>query len=78
MACMVGMTVPRVARSPPSRMVRAIDRPPSCSKSAGVKGGPSSISTTDTPRSASSLATTAPPGPEPTTTTSASRTTSRS
>ena len=39
---MVGITVPTVVRSPPSRRVRAIESAPSRSKSAGVKGGPSS------------------------------------
>ena len=69
-ACIVGITVPTVARSPPSRMVRAIEIPPSTRYSAGVKGGPSSSSATRRPASVSSFATTAPPGPEPTTATS--------
>ena len=75
-ACMVGITWPRVARRPASRMVRAIESAPSSSKSSGVKGGPSSSSTTLRPASASSFATTAPHGPEPTTATSHSSRTS--
>jgi len=77
-ACIVGMTVPTVARSPPSRMVRAIEMPPSTRYSSGVKGGPSSSSATRRPASTSSFATTAPPGPEPTTATSTDSVTSRS
>jgi hypothetical protein len=53
-ACMTGMKVPIVARSPPSRMVRAIERSPSRRNSGGVKGGPSSTSTTFRPARASS------------------------
>ena len=53
-ACIVGITVPIVKRRPPSRMVRAIESEPSSSKSAGVKGGPSSSRTTRLPAAASS------------------------
>ena len=71
MACIVGTNMlPRAAREPPSRKVRCSDSPASCTKSFLPKGGPSSSKITSRPASASSFATTAPPGPEPTTSTS--------
>src|SRR5262249_1305853 len=70
-------TSPTTPPAPPSISAKRIGHQRSCAafasqrvKSAAVRCGPSSSSSTLRPRSASSPATTPPPAPDPTTTTS--------